>query len=102
MDMSDVVERLFPGFTVQSIDEIDTVWFVTVRSAVQNCACPSCNHVSHRIHSQYSRTPMDLSWCGQAIHLKMGVFRFFCDNQQCTQRIFCQRHADFLAPHAQA
>lgn len=36
------------------------------------------------------------------LDLNLKVFRFFCDNPLCLQRVFCQRHADFLSVHAQS
>jgi hypothetical protein len=36
------------------------------------------------------------------LKLELSVFRFFCKNTECKQRVFCQRHPHFLATHAQA
>src|SRR5690606_87513 len=74
-------------------------------NAVSNqrqCECPSCGQPSNRVHSQYERKPLDVSWGNYPLDLNLSVFRFFCDNSVCRQRVFCQRHTDFLSVHAQA
>lgn len=102
MNISDMIERLFPGFALIDVNEVDGVWVVDAQSQIHQCPCPSCGHQSTRIHSQYERKPLDVSWGDYPLDLKLTVFRFFCDNPLCRQRVFCQRHADFLLVHAQA
>lgn len=102
MNISDVIERLFPGFDLVEINEVNGVWVVDAVSNHHQCCCPSCDQESNRIHSQYERKPLDVSWGNYPLHLNLKVFRFFCDNPLCRQRVFCQRHAEFLSVHAQA
>jgi len=102
MNVSDVIERLFPGFDLIEINEVNGVWVVNAVSNQRQCECPSCGQQSSRIHSQYERKPLDVSWGNYPLDLNLRVFRFFCDNSVCRQRVFCQRHVDFLSVHAQA
>src|SRR5688572_18693347 len=99
---SDVIESLFPGFVIERIAETDEGWRVCACSKQRVCPCPTCGQRSTHIHSQYHRYPVDVPWGGRVLKLDLKVFRFFCKNMQCKQRIFCQRHSHFLATHAQA
>jgi transposase len=62
--------------------------------------CPRCGQRSARIHSRYTRTLADLPWAGVAVHLRLSVRKFFCDNATCLRRIFSERLADVAAVSA--
>lgn len=102
MILSDVVKRLFPEFDVQTIAEADEGWYIFASSTQGVSPCPTCGQMSEHIHSQYTRYPADVPWGGYVLKLELKVFRFFCKNRMCKQRVFCQRHPHFLATHAQA
>jgi len=53
--------------------------------------CPLCHQVSRRVHSHYQRTIADLPWSATPVSLVVQVRRFFCPNDQCPRRIFCER-----------
>lgn len=62
--------------------------------------CPSCNSLSHRVHSRYWRTARDLSISLYGVKLHLLVRKFFCDNPSCQQRIFVQHCSSFLKPYS--
>jgi transposase len=62
--------------------------------------CPLCEQRSDRIHSRYARTLADLPWAGVAVHLRVSVRKFFCNNATCRRRIFAERLADVVAVSA--
>lgn len=53
--------------------------------------CPSCQQVSHRVHSYYTRSPQDLPISGRLVQLILPVRRFRCQNRQCQRRTFAER-----------
>jgi transposase len=42
----------------------------------------------------------DLPWAGWAVRLELHVRRFFCQNEECTRRIFTERLPGVVAPSA--
>lgn len=53
--------------------------------------CPRCETASGRVHSRYQRTLADLPWNGVPVKLHLTIRRFFCDREDCSQRIFAER-----------
>jgi transposase len=62
--------------------------------------CPRCGQLAHRVHSRYVRTLADLPWAGVAVHLRISVRKFFCDNATCLRQIFSEWPADVAAVSA--
>lgn len=63
-------------------------------------ACPSCGRQSDKVHSRYRRRLAGLPWEGITARLILSVRKFFCLNQECRQRIFCERLPELAAPYA--
>src|ERR671932_659839 len=64
-----------------------------VREAVP---CPSCGVLSRRRHSWYPRQALDLPWRGATVRLLVRSRRWFCDNTDCTRRVFAERFEGLL------
>ncbi len=62
-----------------------------VSSTQLQVVCPRCGQVSRKIHSHYLRTLADLPMSGLAVRLICRVRKFFCTDQDCSQRIFVER-----------
>lgn len=62
--------------------------------------CPSCGVSSSRVHSRYQRKPWDLPWSAWPVQLVVHSRRFFCDNQECSGRIFTERFPGVLESYA--
>src|SRR3954447_26136725 len=73
---------------------------ILASAAATGAACPRCGQQSNRVHSRYARTLADLPWAGVAVHLRVHVRKFFCDNATCRRRIFSERLADVAAASA--
>jgi transposase len=73
---------------------------ILASSAATDVPCPLCGQRSDRVHSRYARTLADLPWAGVAVHLRVSVRKFFCDNATCLRRIFSERLADVAAASA--
>ena len=69
----------------------DTQVVLVVKTIKSVAACPKCHQTSSRVHSRYKRTVADLPWQGVTVQLQLLTRRFFCSNQTCVQRIFCER-----------
>lgn len=52
------------------------------------------------MHSRYERRLSDLPWEGLAVQLRIQARKFFCRNDECGQRIFCERLEELAAPFA--
>ena len=66
----------------------------------KQAVCPICNSISTKIHSHYQRSPLDVSWGGYQVRLKINSQKFFCHNPNCERRIFTQRLPKVIAPWA--
>jgi transposase len=72
---------------------------VVVRTTDHHSPCPECEQLSNRIHSHYQRCVSDLPWEGIAVRLEMHVRKFFCLNEECMQRVFCERVPEVVLPY---
>ena len=69
-------------------------------STQTRAACPICGQSSHRIHSHYTRTLVDLPCVAFSLTLVVQVCKFFCSNPDCCRRIFTERLPEVAAPWA--
>ena len=69
--------------------------FVTI-----GARCPQCHQVSRRVHSRYTRQPIDLTWGGLLTEIELHVRRFHCDVLGCAQRIFTEQLPSFVQRYA--
>lgn len=73
---------------------------VVVKTSLPHAACPQCQQLSTKLHSRYTRNLADLPWQGIAVRLLLHLRKFFCTNDACHRRIFCERLPDVVAPYA--
>lgn len=66
----------------------------------KQAACPTCQTPSNKIHNRYSRRLADLPWAGIPVQFDLQVRKFFCRNEDCQQRIFCERLAEVALAYA--
>lgn len=81
------------------VSQTDHILLV-VHSIQAPVRCPKCERISSHLHSRYERMLADLPWEGVAVQLKLQTRRFFCDNENCTQQIFCERLPELVARSA--
>lgn len=62
--------------------------------------CPSCRWLSRRIHSHYWRTLRDTPIRSIPIVLYVRARKFFCDQPDCSQKIFTERQPDWWASYS--
>jgi transposase len=63
-------------------------------------ACPSCQRGTGKVHSRYERTIGDLPWESIVVRIRLQVRKFFCVNEECKQRIFCERLSEVADRYA--
>src|SRR6266487_271034 len=84
----------FPGFAIQQITTLRTILTITACATHPTAVCPSCQHVSRRVHSYYTRSAQDLPVSGHIVQLVLRVRRFRCMNQDCQRQTFAERLPD--------
>lgn len=90
--------RLLPdGLRVSHMDARERPLVLLVEPVSTTARCPLCNSKSARVHSRYPRTLADLPWRGIAVAFKVHARKFFCENEGCERRIFCERLPDVAA-----
>ena len=75
----------------QLMVESNTRLVMVLRATSEASHCPECRRESRRIHSRYRRKLSDLPWEGIPVRIELRVRRFFCDSEDCGQRIFTER-----------
>jgi transposase len=84
----------------RSVVRTETGWIVEAEGS-NHAACPDCDGISHSRHSRYWRTLRDLPLQGTSVILKLRLSRWRCRNGECSRRIFAERFAPIVSPHAQ-
>lgn len=90
----------FPQLHVLEVDWAPDWLMIRAEPVSVTAACPLCQSVSHRVHSCYERTVLDLAWGQRRLTLKLEVRRFFCDVKTCARKIFTERLPNLVAPWA--
>jgi transposase len=76
---------------LESLAVKDTQVVLVVKTIQLIALCPKCHQPSSRVHSRYERTLTDLPCFAATVQIQLLTRRFFCDNQTCVRRIFCER-----------
>jgi transposase len=96
------MKPLLPNPAVISLEKIipqtDAITLV-VTTRRPRVPCPECQRLSARVHSRYQRGITDLPWGEITVRLELQTRKFFCDNSECRQRIFCERLPEVAPPY---
>src|SRR5215813_3739220 len=96
------MKTLLPNPAILSLEKIisqtDAIALVVTTSRPQ-VPCPECQQLSRPVHSRYQRGITDLPWGEITVKLELQTRKFFCDNDECQQRIFCERLPEVVAPY---
>ncbi len=90
-----------PGFCVEQITRTENQIVITARATSPTVCCPDCQQPSSRVHSYYTRSPMDLPSSGRPVSLVLHVRHFRCANALCSRKTFAEPMPNLLLPHAQ-
>ncbi len=84
---------------LEKINSEDDLITLVVRTTQTRPLCPSCNKPSSRIHSRYQRQVADLPWQGATVRMQLLARKLFCRQEDCPQRIFCERIPSVVATY---
>jgi transposase len=97
-----VTEKLVFGsadlFELMDIQNFDNQAALFVQSRRALGTCPSCQQSSSKLHSYYYRKINDLPAFGNKVCLKVKAKKWFCQNVDCSRKIFTERFAHFIQP----
>lgn len=79
---------------ISRIEYEETAYHLYCTCKLNYGTCPYCCHSSHRVHSRYTRTIVDLSILGHPVTMTLGVRKFFCDNPHCRKKTFAEQPGD--------
>ncbi len=79
------------ALALESLTVKDIQVVLVVKTIQLIAPCPKCHQPSLRVHSRYQRTVADLPCLGVTVQLQLLTRRFFCTDQTCERRIFCER-----------
>lgn len=86
-------------FRLLSYSREATRLVLTCERMTPSAPCPVCGTAAHRIHSRYERRVWDLSVQNLQVLLHLHVRKFYCDQPDCSRRIFTDRLPQVTAPH---
>src|SRR5579859_6030674 len=89
------------GLEITTIETVDDLLVVHVVSTRTRSHCPLCFCPAQRQHSQYTRVVADLPCAGLRVQLRLQMHKFFCENADCSRKIFTERVPAFVEPWAQ-
>ena len=89
------------GLEIATIETVDDLLVVHVVSTKVKVCCPLCFCLAKRRHSRYTRVVADLPCAGFRVQLRLQMRKFFCENADCSRRIFTERVPAFIEPWAQ-
>src|SRR6266496_4337136 len=98
-----LIEHLIPASGKLGIQQLRlsseglTLVLVSLQTEGQ---CPVCGQSTRQVHSTYLRTLQDLPWASLRLTLRVQVHRFFCQNRDCTRKIFAERLPELVASSA--
>ena len=90
-----------PGFCVEELSRAENQIIITARAFSPTACCPDCQQPSSRVHSYYTRSPLDLPCSGRPVALVLGVRHFRCANAVCPRKTEASPLPNLLLPHAQ-
>lgn len=87
------VQALLPDpscLQLGTVEQRDGRILITAVASSSTGHCPACHHVSHSLHSRYSRVLRDLPWQGAAVELRLELRRFRCRFRDCPRVTFAE------------
>ncbi|MBE1557211.1 transposase family protein, partial [Sporosarcina limicola] len=72
-------------------EQTDKELFFIVEVDSSSARCPSCQMMSSRAHSRYTRHVDDLPISDRHVHFQILLHKWFCDEPNCTVIVFTER-----------
>lgn len=88
--MQKYINMLADNLLLLNTENIDDSIIFTIKSTLEEPACPYCGKKSSRCHSLYSKTFDDLPLNNKRVVLKVINRKMFCDNPNCKHKTFAE------------
>jgi len=69
---------------------------ISVKSQTHIQTCPSCKQECNEYHSTYRRKIQDLPILGKTVYIHLTAYRYYCRNNECKQKVFCETVGNFF------
>ncbi|OIJ20126.1 hypothetical protein BKP45_10080 [Anaerobacillus alkalidiazotrophicus] len=89
--MLDTILNLDDNVEVIHYSKQNEQWDIILKLITKATSCPSCNCVSTRIHSKYTRRIQDLPMNNLMVCFTIQLNKWYCDNSVCQTKIFTER-----------
>lgn len=90
--MDEFVKLLDPCYELELYRIKDSIIVFSIQSMNEELVCPFCGQKSKRIHSRYRREIQDLPIQDKQVILLVDTRKMFCNNMECAQKTFSERH----------
>ncbi len=90
----------FPDCSVSQVSQDTKDIIFRVESTYKAAHCPSCQQISERIHSYYTRRLQDLPISEWRVYLEVEAKRFRCSNLACYRKTFTEPLAQLTRRYA--
>lgn len=89
--------ELFYPKSIKIIDRAvkENIIQLKLKSTTCEAACPACGKATSDYHSTYSRKIQDLPIFGRKVMLEVTAYRYYCNNDECTQIVFAEELEGF-------
>jgi transposase len=98
--LDELVVPAVPGLKLDDCACNEDTLTLIMTSTQESVCCPLCAQISSRVHSRYQRRIGDVPCGDYRVRLLLNVRKFFCDNDACRRKVFCERLGSELAVYA--
>lgn len=90
------LQSFYPVFiSILSQEFIEDTIILKLKSNTSEAVCPTCGKTSSNYHSTYRRKVQDLPILGKSVLLNITAYRYYCENEECTQTVFAEELEGF-------
>lgn len=88
------IQLFYPEWTFLHTVQNPNAVHLDIQPVSSASRCHSCRRLSRRIHSCYWKTLQDTPIRSMPIVLHVRARKFFCDQPECSRKIFTERQLD--------
>jgi len=91
LEMKSGFEGLFgTDYPVCSVERNDAAIVIKLKSCKKESLCPCCGHLSHKVHTTYTRTIQETPFRNTQTWLHVTAQKFDCVNPACPKKVFSE------------